>query len=456
MIATDASNVIVIGAGFSGLAAADALNAAGLAVTIVEARDRVGGRARTQQQENGIWLDYGGQWLGPGQDEMYALAKRLGHSTWPMYTAGKHRTLFSGRLGAYRGSIPLNLPLRALSSLGYAYLRLLRLMRRVDRNSPWLSPRAQELDSQSVGEWMRKHVRHPDAFSVFRIAVESIFAAHPDDISLLHALFYFRSGGGFFSLAESEGGAQQDRLQRGVQPLAEDYAKHLQQRGVQIYLNAPVRSVEQTGCAVTVKSDTREWQAPAAVCAAPPILAHDIVFTPPLPQAKKALLNNLQPGCAIKCFAIYETPFWRKQGWSGSAVSDVPPVHVCFDVTPPDETRGILMGFIEGREGVKYTELGESARRNAFLEALANWFGDEAATPLDYYDHSWRNDEWARGCYAGVAGPGHWTSVGHSIRAPHERVFWAGTETATQWNGYFEGAVRAGKRAASQVIETLS
>ncbi len=171
MIATGANNVIVIGAGFSGLAAADALNSAGLAVTVVEARDRVGGRARTQQQENGIWLDYGGQWLGPGQDEMYALAKRLGHSTWPMYTAGKHRTLFSGRLGAYRGSIPLNLPLRALSSLGYAYLRLLRLMRRVDRNSPWLSPRAQELDSQSVGEWMRKHVRHPDALAaeIFRV-----------------------------------------------------------------------------------------------------------------------------------------------------------------------------------------------------------------------------------------------------------------------------------------------
>ncbi len=449
------NSVIVIGAGFSGLAAADALNSEGLPVTILEARDRVGGRARTEQQENGIWLDYGGQWLGPGQDEMYALAKRLGHSTWPMYTAGKHRTLFSGRLGAYRGTIPFSLSLSALCSLGCAYMRLLWLMRRVDKQSPWLSPRAKALDSQSMGDWMRAHVRHPDAFSVLSISVESIFAAHPDDISLLHALFYFRSGGGFFSLVESEGGAQQDRLERGVQPLAEAYARQLEQRGVCIFLNTPVREVEQRAGAVTVRSDAREWEGAALVCAAPPVLANEIAFTPPLPKAKQALLNNLQPGCAIKCFAIYETPFWRKQGWSGSAVSDVPPVHVCFDVTPPGETRGILMGFIEGREGVKYTELGDFERRKVFLRALENWFGDDAAHPLDYCDHSWRNDEWARGCYAGVAGPGHWTSVGHSIRAPQQRVFWAGTETATQWNGYFEGAVRAGKRAASQVIENL-
>ncbi|MDX1496252.1 MAG: flavin monoamine oxidase family protein [Salinisphaeraceae bacterium] len=448
--------VVVIGAGFSGLAAAEKLNAAGMQVTVLEARDRVGGRARTEKKADDIWLDYGGQWLGPGQDEMYSLAKRLGHKTWPMYVAGKNRTLFSGRSGAYRGTIPFSLPLTALCSLGYAFVRLLWLIRSVNKQSPWLSPRAKELDSQTVGDWMRKHVRHPDAFSVISISMESVFAAHPDDISLLHALFYFRSGGGFFSLVESEGGAQQDRLERGVQPLAESYAKLLGERGVEIVLNSPVRNIEQRGDKVTVTSDTAKWECASVICAAPPALADEITFDPPLPDEKQTLLNNLQPGCAIKCFAVYETPFWREQGWSGQALSDQPPVHVCFDVTPPDETRGILMGFIEGRDGVEYTELGSEARKQKYLQALKAWFGPEAANPVAYYDHSWREDEWARGCYAGVAAPGLWTSVGHSIRQSSGRVYWAGTETATEWNGYFEGAVRAGKRAAAEVIEGLS
>lgn len=449
------NKVIIIGAGFSGLTTAEMLSNAGMDVTVLEARDRVGGRARTEQQQDGIWLDYGGQWLGPGQDEMYALAKRLGHATWPMYVAGKNRTFLSGKLSSYKGSIPLNLPLRALLSLANAFVRLFWLQRGINLKQPWLSTRAKLLDSQTMGDWLRKHVRHPDALSLLKISIESVFATHPDDVSLLHALFYFKSGGGIFSLIDSDGGAQQDRLERGVQPLAESYAELLERNGVEFIFNSPVRKIEQQQGAITVISDTKQWDCTAVVCAAPPALASEIVFDPALPEPKQSLLSNLQPGCAIKCFAIYDKPFWRSKNWSGSAVSDQPPVHVCFDVTPPDETRGILMGFIEGRDGVACSELTPDERKRHFLRALTSWFGEEAANPIAYYDHSWRHDEWARGCYAGVAAPGHWTSVGHSIRAPIGRIFWAGTETSTEWNGYFEGAVRAGKRAAAELIETL-
>lgn len=444
--------VIVIGAGFSGLAAADALSAAGKQVTILEARDRVGGRARTEQLPDGIWLDYGGQWLGPGQTEMYALADRLGHSTWPMYVKGYVRTLFSGRKGRFKGSIPYNLPMAAQWNLLTVIVRWYGQSWRVPLESPWKARGAAALDAMTVGDWMRQHLRHADAKSTFRIAIESVFAAHPDDISLLHALHYTRSGQGFFSLTESRGGAQQDRLQSGVQPLAESYLATLEKRGVVCVLDQPVLRIEQDNEQVHVQTRAAQYSADRVVCAAPPNLAAEIAYEPPLPDDKLTCLQNLTPGCAIKCFAVYAKPFWRAQGWSGSAISDVAPIHVCFDVTPPDEQRGILMGFIEGRDGIRESECSSEERRIRFLDALTSFFGPEAREPVAYYDHTWRHDEWARGCYAGVAPTGHWTLVGHQLRKPHGRIHWAGTETSTHWTGYFEGAVRAGKRAAEEIL----
>ena len=444
--------IIVIGAGFSGLAAADVLSAAGKQVTLLEARDRVGGRARTEQMSDGLWLDYGGQWLGPGQTEMYALAKRLGHGTWPMFVKGFVRTIFSGHKGKYKGSIPYSLPLTALLNLSTAVAHWYWQSWKINLTTPWTASGAQALDAMTVGDWMRQHLPHPDAHSAFQIAIESVFAAHPDDISLLHALHYTRSGQGFFSLTESAGGAQQDRLQRGVQPLAESYLAELEQRGVVCKLSQPVVSIEQADGQVQVRTESDSFSADRVICAAPPALAAEISFDPPLPDDKLTCLRNLQPGCAIKCFAVYEKPFWREQGWSGSAISDVGPIHVCFDVTPPDETRGILMGFIEGRDAVRESDNSSEHRQAQFIAALESFFGPEAAEPIAYYDHSWRHDEWARGCYAGVAPAGHWSSVGHHLRQPHGRIHWAGTETSTLWTGYFEGAVRAGKRAADEIL----
>ncbi len=445
-------NIIVIGAGFSGLAAADILSAAGRPVTILEARDRVGGRARTEQVGDGIWLDYGGQWLGPGQTEMYALAERLGHATWPMHVKGNVRTIFSGRKGKYRGPVPYSLPVSAQWNLLTAIARWYWESWKVPLDTPWKTGGAEALDAMTVGDWMRRHLGHPDAYSTFLIAIESIFAAHPDDISLLHALFYMRSGNGFFSLTESAGGAQQDRLERGVQPLAESYLEELQGRGVVCELNQPVLRIEQQTGEVHVHTTSGRFSAQRVICAAPPALAAEIDYDPPLSGEKQTCLRNLEPGCAIKCFAVYDKPFWRDRGWSGSAVSDVSPIHVCFDVTPPNEQRGILMGFIEGRDGIRESENAPEKRREKFLHALVSFFGEDARRPVAYYDHTWRHDEWARGCYAGVAQAGHWTSVGHRLREPHDRIHWAGTETSTHWTGYFEGAVRGGKRAADEVL----
>ncbi len=454
MDAMDA-DVIVLGAGFAGLAAAERLADAGRRVLVLEARDRVGGRARTDHFEDGLWLDFGGQWIGPGHDEMYALASGLDVSIWSMYVQGCHILRLGNRNRAYRGMVPLTLSPWTLLNLGWGFLRLHWLTRRVPLEAPWKAKGARELDQRTLGDWMRANLRDRHAFNIFAMAVEAVFAAHPDDISLLHGLFYLRAGDGLEKLTSSENGAQQDRAERGMQGLAETWAERLRGKGVAFRLDCPARVVEQGETGVRVHTDDSVHEGRRVVCTLPPVMTLEVEFRPAMPEARRHWCEGLPPGNVIKCFAVYDRPFWRDQGLSGSAAGDTPPVHVSFDVTPPGENRGVLMGFFEGRDAAEWADADEASRREAVLEAFGRFFGQQALQPQRYIDHVWRDEAWSRGCYAGVARPGIVSSVGDSARAPHGHVYWAGTETATRYTGYLEGAVRSGHRAAEEVEASL-
>jgi monoamine oxidase len=110
------------------------------------------------------------------------------------------------------------------------------------------------------------------------------------------------------------------------------------------------------------------------------------------------------------------------------------------------------MGFVEARPARALAELPQPERRRRFLECAVRIFGPEAAAPIHYLDKVWADDEWARGCYVANMAPGAWTEYGRFLRAPCGRVHWAGTETATVWNGYIDGAIQAGERAADEVL----
>ena len=89
------------------------------------------------------------------------------------------------------------------------------------------------------------------------------------------------------------------------------------------------------------------------------------------------------------------------------------------------------------------------------LDCLVRYFGEQASQPLDYIEQSWAEEEYTRGCYAGYMPPGVWSMYGPALRAPVGRIHWAGTETATVWNGYMEGAVQSGERAAAEILNSL-
>lgn len=450
-----ARDCIVIGAGYAGLAAADALAKAGRGVLVLDARERVGGRARTETTPGGAWLDWGGQWLGPTQDKMYALARRFDARVWPMHVEGRQLLHIRGANHAYTGLYPRGLRPWELACLGLAIARFDQMAHRVPLEAPWLARDAARLDQRTVEDWMRRHLPFRAAAQLFEVAIHAVFAAEPREISLLHALFYARSGGGLEKLATSSGGAQQDRVEGGMQPLAEQWADDLRARGVRFSLGRAVLAVVQGERDVRVVTQRGTFRAQRVISAIPPSLALEVDWRPGLPASRVAWMEKSPPGAAMKVFALYDRPFWRDRGLSGSAVATDGDVQAVFDVTPPTSNAGILMGFVEADHARKWHREDPYLRREMVLNAFARWFGKQALEPNEYVDHCWLDEPWSRGCYAAVCRPGAWSLGGASVRAPHGRVEWAGTETATRWCGYFEGAVLSGEAAAARVIDAL-
>jgi len=443
-------DVIVVGAGIAGLVAARELTRAGKQVLVLEARERVGGRLFSREIAPGIWIDLGGQWLGPTQERAYALAHELGIELFPTYHEGESLLYQGGKLRRYSGVVP-NVGLLALLDFGRGMTRLDRLAQEVPLEAPWNAPHATRWDSITFATWIEQTMRTPIGRWGLTLFAKAVFAAEPCEFSLLHALFYIHSGGGVQQLSGVRGGAQQDRFTLGAQSLANRLAAEL---GERVHLQSPVHRIQHDATGVTVHTGDRRYRAQAVIVAIPPTLAARIQYEPPLPPARDQLTQRLPNGSVIKCFAVYPTPFWREQGLNGFVTSDTGPVHLVFDNSPPDGSMGILLGFIEGADARRMSLASPAERRDAALACFARYFGERAANPELYLDHDWSAEAWTRGCYGAHFPPGAWTQFGHALRPPIGRIYWAGTETATRWMGYIDGAIESGQRAAQQLLHT--
>jgi monoamine oxidase len=451
MATQTSTQVAIVGAGFAGLTAARELTRRGIDVIVLEARDRVGGRTWTVRKD-GYWLDAGGQWTGPGQDHINALGKEMGVASFPTWPEGEHIQYTDG-VGIRRwvGAAP-DQDMETMSKVVQAVLALDKLAAEVPIDAPWNAPRAREWDSMTVQTWMDQNIESERAREQMCTAIEAVYAAEPHDVSLLHALFYARSGGGFFYLISTEGGAQADRFDGGMQLVAERVASEL---GDRVRLSAPVRRIVQDAGGVTVEADAVIVKAERCVVTAPPALAGRIDYQPAMPPLRDHLTTRAPMGSVIKVHAIYETPWWRHEGLSGRVVSDRGPIKVIFDNSPAEGRPGMLMGFIEGGDGRRLSNIDAGERREIALECFVRYFGDRAARPVDYIEGNWPAEQWSRCCYGAVFPAGTLISCGTALREPVGRIHWAGTETSEVFCGYVDGAVRSGERVAAEVAELL-
>jgi monoamine oxidase len=446
------ADVVVVGAGLAGLVAARDLARAGASVLVLEARDRVGGRVVNDPIGAGRVVETGGQWIGPTQDRMYALAADHGVGTFPTYATGENLLDLEGARSRYAGTIPRLAPAVLLDVL-QAQKRLERLARRVPLEAPWRASRAVELDGQTLWTWLRRNVMSRRARKLIALAGRTVWGVQPQEMSLLHALFAIHSGGGLDALLDTEDGAQQDRVMGGTQVLALRLAQGL---GERLLLRTPARRVEHGPGGVTVHAGGTVVDAGQAIIAIPPNLAGRIEYDPRLPHAREALTQRAAQGTLRKCVAVYPEPFWRRDGLTGEALTDAGPVTLTFDNSPPDGSPGVLLGFVGGPEERALARRSGPERREAVLRSFARLFGPGAARPERYLERAWGEERWSGGGPWCFLPPGAWTAYGHALREPAGPVHWAGTETAEVWCGYMEGAVRSGERAAREALEAAA
>ncbi len=444
----DQVDVVIAGGGLAGLSAARALTRAGRTVAVLEARDRVGGRNLGGVLSNGVPVEMGGQWFGPTQVEALALIDELGLETYRSFDQGDSLMVYDGRVRRYRDET-FGLPVESTAEVARVWALIASLADIIDPGAPWATDGAEDLDRQTLDQWLVGQTSDAVALRLFRLIVPAVFSAETPEMSLLHFLFYVKSGNSLDTLVAVTGGAQETRIVGGPHQISERMAAEL---GSAVRLKAVVAGIVHDDSGVVVNFDGGQITAGHAIIAIPPTLAGRLRYQPALPAARDALTQQFPAGSVIKFNIGYPTSFWRDAGLSGFVMSLDDEFNIVLDNSPPDGSCGVLVGFLEGAHARRAAELTPMQRRQTVVGALVKYFGEQAAEPIDVLEQDWNAEEFTRGCYGGRLGAGVWTQYGKALAAPVGRIHWAGAETSDVWNGYMDGAIRSGYRAAAAIL----
>ena len=466
----EALDVLVVGAGLSGLIAARRLQQQGLRVRVLEARGRVGGRMVSHTIADGTVVDLGGQWGGSTHHRFAALLEELGLSRYPSHYAGEGVFCWQGRrvqatlAERFEESLlffepgALGLAPEALDATQALQQNFAALVAQINPQRPWRTPNAEQLDRLSVAAWAAQHSPLPLARLpldwLCRVGGSGGF--EPWESSILH-------------LAWTQAVAPQAEtpeawlVRGGAGQVAQHLARELEASSPGcVQLSAPVQAIEQGSGAATVRAEGLDpLQAQVVIVAVPPALRQAIRFDPPLPPAHQALLQRTAMGGMTKILARYSRPFWREQGLNGLGIGDLPWLELTADSAPPEGQPAVLASFVAGERALTLAALPAAERRILILRDLVTYWGPAAGDPLELVEQAWNSETWSGGAFTSFPAPGSWTSHARLAAGPeggpdpasHGRVLWAGTEASPRWPGYFEGAIEAGERAAADAAQ---
>lgn len=439
----------VVGAGFAGLTAALRLKQAGRSVALLEARDRVGGRTFTVTRDDGVWVDRGGAWVGPGQDRILALMNEFGVPEYKQHNDGDAMMVVGSKKHRYGGTIPWTVSPWAVANLGIGLAAIEEMCKAIPREAPWEAKKAEEWDRISIGEWIEKNTLSKQAAEMLDMAFAGLYTSAASETSLLWGLLQTASAGGLSFAISGKGGSQDARPVGGMGAIYRPIAAEL---GEALQLSRPVHKIAQHADGVTVSADGITLRARRVIVAIPLAIATSIVYEPMLPVDRAFLHQRIPSGAVIKTSIFYDEPFWRADGLSGQSAAPGTPATLTIDACTNTADPGIMCAITEGPAARRLTQLDEAERKAVVIGELVDRFGDKAKTPLEYHEQNWTIDRYSGGGMIGHAPTGVLTEYGYTLRPPCGRVHWAGTESSAIMCGWIDGAVRSGERAAAELL----
>ncbi|MEN3040716.1 MAG: NAD(P)/FAD-dependent oxidoreductase [Bacteroidia bacterium] len=437
-------DVAIVGGGASGLYAAYLLRKKGLDVHVIEGAPRLGGRLYTIHTPEGHPIDLGGQWIGPQHSRLLKWIHAHGIPVHRTYTAGANLLITQKQRRRYKGTIP-KLSWIELLDLAQGLSRLKKMAHQIELTAPWKISRP-IWDGISLAGWMRKAFITQQAREVFSVGLSTVLGCEPAEVSLWHVLFYIRSAGSLEALIETEGGAQELKFSHGATTFIESLGRQVSWETGQI-----VRAISWKANRVCVRTTSKAYDARVVLLAMPPAGIKGIEFNPPLPPNHAQLAQRMPMGSITKVVAIFDKPFWREEGLSGHVLRLEGALRLTFDTSPEDGSYGQITGFGVGKVARSLLSRPHEEIQAYYDMEIRRIFGH---SPRWLYCKSWADEPLVGGCYAGFFPPGGWGYFGESLYQPIPPLYWAGTERATTWMGYIEGAMAAAEHAVQLISQS--
>jgi monoamine oxidase len=431
------TDVIVVGAGLAGLAAARDLEAGGAAVTVLEARPRVGGRVEQVELPDGRRVQLGGEVVGDAHTSYLGLVAELGLTLVPSYVdePGETTRQLPGTLSL--GEWPSWYSDADRASHEEIEGLLEKLVSSIDPADPFAHPDLHRLDQLSVGDFLREAGATP---AVLR-AMDLVHLSLSDGSIERQSMFaYARKqavGGGTAAYDVTEW--ENQRVAEGSATVALTMAAGL--RDVRLATPVSAISIGSTGSVVTT-AEGEALRAAAVVIAVPSGPARDIDIDG-VSEARLTSLRRQRHAWAAKFVAAYDRPFWRDRGQNALSESE----GVLGSTWP--QQHGVLSALVPPERYAAFAATDPDTRTREALAQVAELFGPEATTPLQTWTRLWGTDPWTQG-YVTNWRPGDVEAVG-PLHGTHEPPFYVcGSD---QWvAGYMEGAVRTGRGAARAAL----
>ncbi|VUC33713.1 unnamed protein product [Clonostachys rosea] len=454
-------DVIVIGAGLAGLSAARDVIASGLSCVVLESRDRVGGRtwSRPTSDKNGI-LEYGAAWINDvNQTKMIGLARRYGVELIEQNTTGNCLIQDAdGRIGDFAyGELP-----KFDKATADDVARIRDTCEADCQALDTANPKATSLDAMTFEAYLKSLNASETSIATATVWTRAMLGVEPSELSALFFLNYCKSGGGLLNMrSDRKGGGQHLRIRQGTQSFSTGLASELPSDTVR--LNTAVSDIKQYGPGVVevVTENGETYRGRKVITTIPSPALKTINFEPKLDPVKLAWSESARYGYYNKAILLFKTPFWVEKGFCGLVQSFVGPASVIRDTSSPADGKHAFTCFMVGAPGAEWGALPEEQRKEQLLAQIGALYGDRARVDADFVEmqcFDWAQDRWTGGgCPCASLPPGVLDSLSSgSLRQPLGNLHFAGTETAAEWKGYMEGAVRSGERAAQEVIQDFA